>query len=194
MGGARADGAHALLKFFRWFGKERTAQLQFICSDMWQAYLKVIRKKARQAIPILDRYHVVAKLKQALDEVRAQEVKRLQATGYVADSTLREPVLKRTRWCFLKRRENLTDKQRFRLKELLQMNLRTVRAYLLKESFQQLWEYRSAYWAGQFLEGWCTAAMRSQMEPLKKFARSMRVHRELILNWFLAKTLRLRSG
>ena len=169
-----------LLRFFRWMGKERSAGLQFVCSDMWQPYLKVIAKKAGEAIHILDRYHVVAKLNMALDEVRAKEVKRLQGKGY-------EPVLKKSRWCFLKRRENLTEQQGFRLRELLQMNLKTVRAYLLKESFQQLWEYRSAYWAGQFLDRWGTAVMRSQIDPLKKFAKSVRGHRELILNWFRAR-------
>ena len=169
-----------LLRFFRWMGKERSAGLQFVCSDMWQPYLKVIAKKAGEAIHILDRYHVVAKLNMALDEVRAKEVKRLKGKGY-------EPVLKKSRWCFLKRRENLTEQQGFRLRELLQMNLKTVRAYLLKESFQQLWEYRSAYWAGQFLDRWGTAVMRSQIDPLKKFAKSAHGHRELILNWFRAR-------
>lgn len=176
----RERTVRTLLRFFRWLGKEKTAQLQFVCSDMWQPYLKVIAKKAGKALHILDRYHVVAKLNAALDEVRAQEVKRLKAKGY-------EPVLKKSRWCFLKRRENLTAKQGFRLQELLQMNLKTGRGYLLKETFQQMWEYRSAYWAGQFVDRWCTAVMRSQIEPLKKFAKSVRGHRELILNWFRAR-------
>lgn len=169
-----------MLRFFRWYGKERTAWLEFVCSDMWQPYLKVIAKKARQAIHILDRYHVVAKLNKALDEVRAKEVKRLKAQGY-------EPVLSRSRWCFLKRPVRLTEKQQVRLGELMNMNLRTVRAYLLKESFQQVWDYTSAYWAGQYMDRWCKAAMRSKIEPIKKIARSVRGHRELILNWFRAR-------
>lgn len=169
-----------LLRFFRWFGKERSSQLRFVCSDMWQAYLKVIAKKAGQALHILDRYHMVAKLNGALDAVRAQEVKRLKAAG-------QEPVLSRSRWCFLKRPENLLEQQRLRLEELLRMNLRTVRAYLLKESFQQFWEYTSPYWAGRYLDRWCTAAMRSRIEPLKKFAKSVRAHRGLLLNWFRAR-------
>jgi hypothetical protein len=61
-------------------------------------------------------------------------------------------VLKKTRWCVLKRRANLTGQQRFRLRDLLRYNLQTVRAYLLKEDFQQFWEYESPSWAGKFLD------------------------------------------
>jgi transposase len=74
-------------------------------------------------------------MNKALDEVRAGEARRLAQDGY-------EPVLKRTRWCVLKRKTNLTGKQRFRLRELLRYNLKTARAYLLKEDFQQFWEYQ----------------------------------------------------
>jgi transposase len=169
-----------LLRFFRMMGKKRTAALQFVCSDMWQPYRKVIAKKAGQALHILDRFHIVAKLNQAIDEVRAAEAKTLAAQGY-------EPVLKHSRWCFLKRVANLTHKQRARLNDLLQYGLKTVRAYLLKESFQTLWEYSSYHWAGVFLDAWLKRAMRSRLEPIKKVARSIRAHQELILNWFAAK-------
>ena len=96
-------------------------------------------------------------------------------------------MLKRTRWLLLKRPENLSQAQEPKLAELLQYNLRSVRAYLLKEDFQFFWEYRSVYWAGQFLDRWCTRTMRSKLEPMKKFARSLRAHRALLLNWFRAK-------
>ena len=69
--------AKTLLRFFRYLGKDRTAKLQFVCSDMWQAYLKVIAKKAPGAIHILDRFHVMQKLSKAIDKVRAAEVKQL---------------------------------------------------------------------------------------------------------------------
>ena len=70
---------------------------------------------------------------------------------------------------------------------MLRYNLKSVRAYLLKEDFQQLWTYQSATWAGKFLDAWCTTALRSRIEPMKKIARMCRRHRELILNWFKAK-------
>jgi transposase len=120
-------------------------------------------------VHILDRFHIVAKMNKALDEVRAGEARRLAQDGY-------EPVLKRTRWCVLKRKTNLTGKQRFRLRELLRYNLKTVRAYLLKEDFQQFWEYQSATWAGKFLDDWCQQVMRSRIQPMKKIAATMRSH------------------
>jgi len=169
-----------LLRFFRMMGKERTAALRFVCSDMWQPYLKVIAKKASQALHILDRFHIVAKLNKAIDEVRAAEAKELAAKGY-------EPLLKHSRWCFLKRVVNLTRKQSARLADLMCYSLKTVRAYLLKESFQALWEYSSYHWAGVFLDAWLKRAMRSRLEPIKKVARSIRTHENLILNWFAAK-------
>jgi transposase len=172
--------AKTLLRFFKMLGGERTAAIQFVCSDMWQPYLKVVAKKAGQAIHILDRFHIVAKLNKALDEIRAAEAKQLARDGY-------EAMLKHSRWCFLKREENLTDKQQVKLADLLQYDLKSVRGYLLKESFQLLWGYVSPYWAGRFLDSWVVRAMRSRLEPIKTVARSIRSHRELILNWFKAK-------
>lgn len=169
-----------LLGFFRWFGKARSGKLGFICSDMWKPYLKVIAKKAGHAIHILDRFHIMAHLSKAIDEVRAREAKELQEQGY-------DPVLTKSRWLLLKRPENLTEKQETTLAELLQYNLRTVRSYLLKEEFQLFWSYKSPYWAGQFLDKWCMKTMRSKIEPMKKVARRLRKHRALLLNWFRAK-------
>jgi len=172
--------AKTLLRFFKMLGRQRSSAIEYVCSDMWQPYVKVITKKASQAIHILDRFHIVSNLNKALDEVRATEAKRLARDGY-------EPILKRSRWCFLKRPENLTDRQRVKLRDLLQYDLTSVRGYLLKESFQALWEYSSPYWAGRFLDGWLARAMRSRLEPIKKVARSIRKHRKLILNWFKAQ-------
>lgn len=169
-----------LLGFFRWFGAERSAGLKYVCSDMWKPYLKVVAKKAGQAVHVLDRFHIMAHFSKALDEVRAGEVKALKTKGY-------EPVLTKSRWLLLKRPENLTDIQETRLAELLQYNLKSVRAYLLKEDFQLFWSYVSPYWAGQFLDRWCTKAMRSKIAPMKKVARMLRAHRMLLLNWFRAK-------
>ena len=95
--------------------------------------------------------------------------------------------IKKTRWCLLKRKQNLTSTQRFRLRDLLHYNLTTVRAYLLKEDFQQFWEYTSPVWAGKFLDDWCRQTMRSRIEPMKKIAKMLRAHRPLILNYFKAK-------
>jgi transposase len=169
-----------LLGFFRWLGPERSATLRFVCSDMRKPYLRVIAKKAAQAIHVLDRFHIVSHLNKAVDEVRAQEARALKASGY-------EPILTRTRWLLLKRPANLTEQQGVRLADLLRYNLRSVRAYLLKEQIQLLWHYVSAYHAGRFLDQWCKRTMRSRIEPMKKVARMLRNHRHLLLNWFRAK-------
>ena len=69
-----------------------------------------------------------------------------------------EPLLKKTRWCVLKRKDNLTPQQKFRLRDLLRYNLRTVRAYLLKEDFQQFWKYNSPTWATEC--SWTSGAVK----------------------------------
>src|SRR5271156_6105155 len=166
--------------FFRVIGEKVAAEILFVCSDMWKPYLDVIGEKCVNALHILDRFHIMAKMSKALDEVRAQETKRLIRDGY-------QPLLKKSRWCVLKRKENLTAKQQLRLRDLLRYNLQTVRAYLLKEDFQQFWDYDSPAWAAKFLGDWCQQAMRSRIEPMKKMAKTLRGHRELILNYFRAK-------
>lgn len=87
----------------------------------------------------------------------------------------------------LKRPENLTERQEVKLAELLRYNLKSVRAYLLKEDFQGFWEYGSPAWAGKFLDRWCTRTMRSKIQPMKRVARMLRTRRELVLNWFRAR-------
>ena len=166
--------------FFDWFGEERNANLKFACSDMWKPYLKHIALRAGNALNILDRFHIAKKLGEAIDDVRTAETKELARKG-------KQVVLKNSRWCFLKNPKNLTDHQKVKLKDLLQCNLKTIRAYLLKEDFQNFWDYTSPFWAGKFMDQWCTQAMRSQLEPMKKVAKTIRAHKQLILNWFEAK-------
>ncbi|NQY01590.1 MAG: ISL3 family transposase [Flavobacteriaceae bacterium] len=170
----------SLLKFFRMIGNEASGQIQYICSDMWKPYLKVIKKKAPQALHILDRFHIISNLNKAINEIRAGEARKMKQEGY-------EEVLTHTKYCFLKNPENLTDNQKTKLGDVLQYDLKSVRAYLLKEAFQLFWSYKSPYWAGWYLEKWCNRAMRSKLEPIKKFAKSMRKHRPLIMNYFKAK-------
>jgi len=74
-----------------------------------------------------------------------------------------------------------------KLKDLVRYNLQSVRAYLLKEDFQQLWNYESTAWAAKFLDQWCRQVMRSRIDPMKKVAKTLRAHRELILNYFRAR-------
>ena len=176
---ARDRTEQSLEGFFDLLGKGKSHRVRFTCSDMWKPYLNVLRERAQNAVIILDRFHVMAKMNKAIDEVRAAEARRMKADGY-------EELLKHSRWCLLKRRENLTDKQTVKLSELLTYNLQAVRAHLLREDFQRFWEYQSPTWAQKFLDEWCRRTMRSQLEPMKKVARMLRKHSDLLLNWFRA--------
>jgi transposase len=175
-----------LLRFFRYFGKERSEKLQFVCSDMWAPYIKVIAKKAPQALNILDRFHIMRKFNEAIDEIRRGEVKLFKANR-------QENVLERGRWLLLKRPENLSEKQTARLDELLKLNLSSIKGYLLREDFQRFWDYQRPDFAGKFLQNWVTRALQTDLEPMKKVARMLRSHKPLILNWFKARG-RLSSG
>jgi transposase len=170
-----------LRAFFKDFGQKRTQKLQFICTDMWKPYLNVIAQEAKQAINVLDRYHIMSTFNRKIDEVRRWEAKQLKEQG--------DEILKGSRWCFLKRPANLTGRQCETLKTLLNRNLKTVKAYLMKEDFQRFWNYVYPKNAGKFLDEWRTRAMRSRIEPMKDMARSLRSHRALLLNWFKAKKL-----
>jgi len=177
---ARDRTESSLRGFFSSVPASSIESLQFVCTDMWKQYMTVIAEKASGAVHILDRYHVMKKFGDKLNQVRAEEARQMKADGY-------EAVLKNSRWCLLKRPENLTANQTVKLNELLQYNLRSVRAYLMREDFQRFWTYKNASWAGNFLDQWCTRAMRSKIEPMKEMAGTLRRHRELMLNWFRAK-------
>lgn len=166
-------------KFFDWFGKDRSKKIKFICSDMWKPFIKVIRKNTAQAVHVLDRFHIMTHFSKAIDEIRAGEHRALKDKGL--------ETLKHSRWCLLKREENLTDRQRNRLKDLLVYNLKSIRAYLLKEDFQQFWDYKSAGWAAKFLDLWCSRTMRSKLDPMKKVAKMLRRYKPEILNYFRAR-------
>ena len=146
----------SLSGFFDWLGAEQSAKIEFVCTDMWKPFLAVIAKCIPNAVNVLDRFHIKAKLNKAVDEVRAKETKELAKKGL-------EPVLKHSRFCFLKRKENLTGSQAIKLKSLLSYNLKTVKAYLIACQFDFFWTYKSHKWAEKFLISWCAVAMRSRL-------------------------------
>ncbi len=161
-------------------GEQLVSGLRFVCSDMWQPYLKVIAAKASQALHVVDRFHITMHLNQALDQVRRAESGRLRGRP-LADR------LKHMRWQLLRRGSRVRGHARSKLDALVASKLATARAWNLKESFQYIWHYKSYIWAGAFLDYWCSLAMRSRIEPMKRVARMLRTHEELLLNWFKAK-------
>jgi transposase len=161
-------------------GPQVLSGLRYVCSDMWQPYLAVIAQHAGHALHILDRFHIVQHLNQAVDEVRRAESTRLRGQPLAAR-------LKKLRWQLLRRGPRVRGQARIKLHGLLASKLATGRAWDLKECFQYFWHYRSVIWAGAFLDYWTWRAMRSRLEPMKKVARMLRKHEELLLNWFKAK-------
>jgi transposase len=163
-------------------GPEVVKGLKFVCSDMWKPYLQVIAKQANQAVHVLDRFHITQHLNKAVDEVRRGESSRLRAAGKA-----KAEQLKRMRWKLLRRGRLVRGRTREKLLRLFWSKLATGRAWQLKESFEDFWRYRHLTWARTFLEVWCARAMRSRLEPMRRVARMLRAHEELILNWFRAK-------
>lgn len=126
----------SLLRFFHRFGQERNHELKAVCCDMWKPYLKVIAKKAVNAIIILDRFHIMKYLNDAIDIMRRQEARQLAKDGH-------EEILKHSRWCLLKNKKNQTTSQLAKLKDLVKYNLKVVKCRLLREAFNKFWHYQS---------------------------------------------------
>lgn len=177
--GQRRDAA-ALQAFFDATGVLWCGAIKYVCTDMWRAYLKVVRENMPDAMHVLDRFHIVKLLNEAVDKVRREENQELRLQGI--------EVLKGLKYVFLKRPENLTAHQQEQLQKVMnKKQLKSVRAWLWKEKFQLFWEYTSPYWARRYLRRWCKGAMRSRLKPMKKFVGTIKRHEDLIMNWFTAK-------
>jgi transposase len=172
--------AATLQMIFNRLGQTRCAAVEFICSDMWRGYLGVIARRLPQALHILDRFHIRKNLGEAIDQIRRAEIHAMAKAGL-------SPLLKKLRWTLLKHRRNWTAKERRRMRELLGCGLRSLRAFLLVESFEHFWTYNSPTWADKFLKGWCQRVARSRLAPLQRVAKSLAKHRALLLNYFIAR-------
>ena len=143
-----------------------------LLSDMWKPYLRVIHERCTNAVNILDRFHIVAKMNDALDDVRAAKARRLAQDGFQPASRKPDGACSSARPISPAR--NATG---FAISCAT-----TSRRCGQKEDFQQFWDHDSPGWAAKFLDDWCQQAMRSRIEPMKKIANTLRGHRELILN------------
>jgi transposase len=172
-------GKEVLERFFAEWGEERIERIMCICCDMWDPYVEVIKEKAKDAVLVFDKFHIVQHLSKAVDQVRREEAHALKEKN--------PELLKDTRYIWLKNPWNLTPKQRERLGYLERLNLRTNRAYLLKETFRQFWEYTTPGWAGKYLKKWFWWATHSRLKPMRDFAWMLRDHEENILTYFEIK-------
>jgi len=132
--------------------------------DMWEPYIKAtIAWVPLAAIRIVfDRFHIMGHMNKAVDAVRRQEHRQLSAQA--------NDLLKGTKYWWLYAKENLPDKYRAAFKTLRDLNLRTSRAWAIKETLRDLWNYRSKTWARRFFQRWFGWARRSKLEPVKKVA------------------------
>jgi len=166
----------AVKKFFtEELGRRRCHTLRVVCMDMWAAYANLVREHAPNAQILFDRFHIVQHLNEAVEEVRRSEMRRLSLKERV--------VFKRSRWLLLKNPWNLNPDQKERLSTLVRWNAPIVRAYYLKESFQLFWDYKQSQRAETHVQKWMTSAMRSRLEPFKRFVRMLRSHLDGVLPW-----------
>jgi transposase len=168
-----------LVQFFKEHGKALRTTVKGVCCDMWEPYIDILEKELPDATLVFDKFHLISHLNRAVDEVRRQEAGELKKSN--------PDLLKRTRYIWLKNPENLTDKQRARLGYLEKLNLKINRAYLLKESFRELWSYQRTGWANRFLTKWFWWATHSRVKPMRDFAWLLRNHQEGVLNYFNMK-------
>ena len=169
----------ALRAFFKTLSPEEKQAIKTVCCDMWQPYIDVVAEEIPQATQVFDKFHLIKHLSEAVDQVRREEARELRQES--------PETLKKTRYIFLKNPENLTDKQKIRLADLEKLNLKTNRAYLLKEAFRNFWDYRYQAWAESYLDQWIWWATHSRLEPMRDFAWMVKRHKEGILNYFRAR-------
>ena len=174
----------AVTRFFTVeMGRRRCRTLQVVCMDMWAPYASLVRQHAPNAQILFDRFHIVKHLNEAVDAVRRELWRKLTSKEKVT--------VKGSRWLLLKNPWNLSNDQQERLSTLVGWNMPLMRALYLKESFQLFWDYKQPKRAQEHLQKWIHSAMRSKLEPFKKFARMLRSHLDGILPW---TKIRLSNG
>jgi transposase len=155
-------------KFFDEIGPKRAARIKLAVMDMWKPFRNSTRVHAPQARILFDKFHILRHLGDALDEVRRREYKRLNEKD--------RKFIKGQRYTLLSNRANLDEDGRRSLKLLLKANKRLHTAYLLKESFGQLWDYRYPASARTAFENWKTQLKWQRLEPFEKFAAMIERH------------------
>jgi len=166
-GGADRSEA-SMSQFYTWLGERKSSRLRLAVMDMWKPFRLATQAQAPQAAVLFDKFHVMRHLGEAVDEVRKSEYRRL------ADRDRR--YIKGQKYTLLSRRENLTLAGRKALKTLLAANKRLNTAYLLKESFGQLWSYEREGWARRFFDNWRSSLKWQRLKPYEKFAAMIDRH------------------
>jgi transposase len=153
------------------------AGIRAVAMDMWEPFITSTWNYVPQAWDkiVFDRFHIMKHMTEAVDDVRKAEHRRLQAEG---DNTL-----KRTKYLWLFSQENLPEKYAERFALLKSMNLKTGRAWAIKESLRALWAYRRKGWAKRFWRKWYHWATHSRLNPVVKVARMLKRHLANVLTY-----------
>jgi transposase len=157
-------------EFFAWLGAKKSAGIRLAVMDMWKPFRNSTQRHAPQASILFDKFHVLRHLGEALDTVRKAEYARLSGKD--------RRFIKGQKYTLLSHRENLTLAGKKSLKLLLAANKRLHTAYLLKESFGQLWSYHREGWARRFFENWRAALKWQRLKPFEHFAAMIERHWE----------------
>lgn len=163
--------AESLAMFYDFLGERQSQRLRLAVMDMWKAFRKTTEDRAPQAAILYDKFHVLRHLNDAIDKVRKSEYKRLT-------NRPDRKYIKGQKYVLLSRRENLSPEKQKRLKTLLAANKRLNTAYVLKEQFGQLWDYRSEPWARRFFEQWRASLKWQRLKPFEEFASLIDRHWE----------------
>jgi len=146
-----------------------------VAMDMWPAYMSAARQCMPQADIVHDKFHISKYLGEAVDAVRRQEHRRLSQAG--------TSPLKGSKWAWLKKYPDGRSAEAVSFRALNQLNLKTSRAWCIKENFTQFWSYRYKGAAKRFFKAWSNSAMRSKLEPVKKVIKMLRRHEQGLLNF-----------
>jgi transposase len=158
----------SLAMFYDWLGDKKSGGIRLAVMDMWKPFRNATTTHARQAAILFDKFHVMRHLNDALDAVRKAEYHRLRGKD--------RRFIKGQKYTLLSRRENLTLEGKRALKTLLAANKRLNTAYLLKESFGQLWSYQREGWARRFFDNWRASLKWQRLKPYEKFAEMIDRH------------------
>ena len=158
----------SMAQFYDWLGDKKSRGVRLAVMDMWKPFRNATLARAPQAAILFDKFHIMRHLGEALDKVRKSEYARLSGKD--------RRYIKGQKYTLLSRHENLTLEGRRSLKTLLAANKRLNTAYLLKESFGQLWDYEREGWARRFFENWRASLKWQRLEPYEKFAKMIDRH------------------
>src|SRR5262249_16887875 len=154
--------------FYARLGKKKSSRIRLAVMDMWKPFRLATAAHAPQAAILFDKFHVMRHLGEALDQVRKSEYGRLAGRD--------RRYIKGQKYTLLSRKENLTLDGKKALKTLLSANKRLNTAYVLKESFGQLWSYEREGWARRFFENWRASLKWQRLTPYEKFAKMIDRH------------------